>query len=203
MIGRIGFMAGAEVEDVACATAPGEAGSEDFAALEPGNEDGFQRLRYGELLAVHFLVFQHEIVVDTGCDRVARVDGPEAFALAGLAPLQRAGRAHQALEDLREVAGVQNEKAHAFPDALGDTLDDDIGNGAVVLVAPPGEDIGFGEAGFGQAVFRLLQRRRRRADTLDRCSAHWRWWCACPPDRCPERWHWWFRGCFHPRQWCE
>ena len=58
-----------------------------------------------------------------GCDAV---DHPEPLALAGLAPAQAAGGAHQPLEDLREVAGVEDDQAHALVDALGDAVDDGV-----------------------------------------------------------------------------
>ncbi len=104
------------------------------------------------------------MLADAGGDRMARVDRPQPLAFARLAPLQRAGCAHQPLEDFGEMAGMQHEQAHAFPDAPGDTLDDHVGDGAMILVAPPGQDIGLGKPGFAQPMLRLLQRRRRRRD---------------------------------------
>ena len=139
-------MAGAEIEDIAGTTTPGETRTENLTALEPGNEDGLERLRYGKLLAIHLLVFQLEMLGQAGGDRVAGIDGPQAFAFARLAPLQCARRTHQALERLGEVAGMQDDEAHAFPDALGDALHNVILNCAVVLVAPPDENVGLVEA---------------------------------------------------------
>ena len=68
---------------------------------------------------------------------MGEVDRPEPLALAGLAPAQGAGGAHQPLEDLREVAGVQHDQAHALVDPLGDPVDGGVLDGAVRLVAPP------------------------------------------------------------------
>ena len=70
---------------------------------------------------------------------------PETLALARLAPVQRAGRAHQPLEDLGEMAGMQDDQAHALPDALGDALDDLVVDRAVILVAPPEQHVGLGQ----------------------------------------------------------
>ena len=59
---------------------------------------------------------------------------------------------------------MQDDQAHAFPDALGDTLDDFILNRAMVLVAPPDENVGLVEALLRKPVFRLLQRSCRGID---------------------------------------
>ncbi|KRC12719.1 hypothetical protein ASE23_20400 [Rhizobium sp. Root73] len=91
-------MTGAEIEDVARTTAPGETGAEHFSTGKPRDEHGFQRFRHGELLAVHFLVFEYEVLVQASCNRMARVDHPQAFPLTRLTPFQRARRAHQPLE---------------------------------------------------------------------------------------------------------
>ena len=64
VIGRIGLVAGAEVEDVAGAAALGQARAEHFAALEPGDEHRLERLRHGELLAIHLLVLELEILAE-------------------------------------------------------------------------------------------------------------------------------------------
>ena len=53
-----------------------------------------------------------------------RVDDPEPLALAVLAPLEVAGRAHQPLEDPREVARVEDDQAHPVEDARVDPVDD-------------------------------------------------------------------------------
>ena len=71
VVGRIGLVAGAEIEDVAGAAALGQARAEHLAALEPGDEHGLQRLRHGELLAIHFLVFELEILAEALGDRMA------------------------------------------------------------------------------------------------------------------------------------
>ena len=95
-------------------------------------------------------------------DRMAAVDHPDALALARLAPFQAAGRAHQPLEDLREVAGVEDDQPHALPDAPLHALDDCVGDIAMRGVAPPEKHVGLGEPRLGQAVLGLLQRGGRR-----------------------------------------
>ena len=90
-------------------------------------------------------------------DRVAGVDDPEALALAGLAPLEVAGGAHQALEDLGEVAGVEDDQAHAVEDPLLDAIDDLVVDLAVGLVAPPEEDVGASARRSAQAVLGLVE----------------------------------------------
>src|SRR5690606_6888812 len=113
--------------------------------LEPGDEHGFQRLRYGEGLAIHFFHFEFEIGWQALGDRMTWIGDPETFAFARLAPGQPAWAAHQPLEDLREVAGMKHDQAHAFPHALGDALDDFVGNLTMRSMAPPYQDIRIGQ----------------------------------------------------------
>ncbi|MNL54220.1 hypothetical protein D3C87_1775330 [compost metagenome] len=97
-------MARAEIEDIAGAATIGETAPEHFATLKPADKDCLQRLRHAEGLAIHLFHFELEIGRQALGDRMARIGDPEALALTGLAPVQRAGRPHQALEYLREVA---------------------------------------------------------------------------------------------------
>ena len=150
-------MAGAEVEDVAGAAPIGEARTEHFAALEPADEHGFERLGDAERLAIHLFHFELEIGRQALGDRMAGGGDPDPLALARLAPVQGAGGAHQALEDLGEVGRVQQDDAHALPDALGDALDDFVGDVAMGGMAPPDQHVGFGQRLDGAAVLGLLQ----------------------------------------------
>ena len=162
VIDRIGLVAGPEIEDAAGAALVGEAGAEHLAALEPGDEHRLQRLRHGERLAIHFGVGDLDAFAEPCGDAVAAVDHPDALALARLAPFQRAGRAHQLAEDLREMPGVQDDQPHAFPDPLLHALDDGVLDLAVRGVAPPQQHVGLGEPRLGQPMLGLLQRRGRR-----------------------------------------
>ena len=65
--------------------------------------------------------------------------------LAVLAPLQVAGRAHQPLEDLREVPRVEDDEAHPVEDARVDAIDDRVAHLVVGGVAPPDQGVGRGE----------------------------------------------------------
>ena len=56
------------------------------------------------------------------------VDHPDALALARLAPFQAAGRPHQALEDFREMPGMEDDQPHPLPDVLLHALDDLVGD---------------------------------------------------------------------------
>ena len=109
-----------EVEDLARAALVGGAAAEDLAALEPGDEDQFVRLRNAERFAVHLLLREFDVLADAFDDRVPLGDDPEPLLLVGLAPLQIAGGAHQPLEDLREVTGVQDDQAGAVEHPLVD-----------------------------------------------------------------------------------
>ena len=92
-----------------------------------------------------------------GC---AGVDRPHQLALARVAPLEAARGAEQALEDLRVVAGVQDDEPHAAQHRLVHAVDDLVGDLVVRRVAPPGQHVGALEHLGGQAVLGLLERRR-------------------------------------------
>src|SRR5262245_57787546 len=56
VIGRVGLVAGAEVEDLAGAALVAATAAEDLAAGKPTDEDQGVRLRDVEMLAVHLLL---------------------------------------------------------------------------------------------------------------------------------------------------
>src|SRR5688572_26458008 len=124
VIRRVRFVARAEVDDPAGAARPRAAAAEDFAAREAGNEERTLGLGDVEELAVHLLAWQDEVVVHVPHDRVAGAGDPEDLALVGLAPLEVARGAHQALEDLGEVPAVQDDQAHAVQDRVVHAFDD-------------------------------------------------------------------------------
>ncbi|MNV82077.1 hypothetical protein D3C71_1757900 [compost metagenome] len=59
---------------------------------------------------------------------------------------------------------MQNDQPHAFPHTPGYALHDLVTDRTVILVPPPQKHVGVGQPLLGQAMFRLLQRRRRRLD---------------------------------------
>ena len=69
-------MSWSEVEDFALASVEAAAASEDFASLEPADEDQLVGGGDVEELAVHFCVFDLEVVVDTLSNRVPRRHNP-------------------------------------------------------------------------------------------------------------------------------
>ena len=71
------------------------------------------------------------------------VDHPEALDFAGFAPLERAGCSHELAEYFREMAGMQHDQPHAFPDAFLYALDNGVAHLAMDLVAPPEQDMGI------------------------------------------------------------
>ena len=115
VVDRIGLVARAEIEDAAGAALVGEAGTEHLAALEPGDEHRLQRLRHGERFAIHFRVGDLDALAEPLGDAMAAVDHPDALALAGLAPFQRARRAHQLPEDFREMRRSAARSAPCLP----------------------------------------------------------------------------------------
>jgi hypothetical protein len=100
-----------------------------------------------------------EVFAQPSRDWMARINAPHPFALANLAPDQRTARSHQTLKDLRKVAGMENDEAHAVEDPLLDAIDDAIFDVAVGHVSPPGQHVGICEYLVGQAVIWLVEGR--------------------------------------------
>ncbi len=80
------FMPGPKIKDFAVTSFPAAAGPEDFTSLEPGNEDRLFRCGNSERFAVHFLVGNLEVGLDSLGNRMSGVADPEAFLLARFAP---------------------------------------------------------------------------------------------------------------------
>ena len=156
----MGLVARPEVDDPAATAPVRAAAAEHLAALEPAHEDQLVRGRDVEVLAVHLLLRQDEGLAEALGDRMRRVHDPQALAAAVLPPLEVAGRAHQPLEDPREVARVQDDQAHPVEDPGVDPVDDVVAHLVMRDVAPPGQHIRLGEDRVGQAVVRLVERRR-------------------------------------------
>jgi len=157
MVDGIHLMAWAEVEDATEAACPSCAAAEDFAALEPRHKDQFVRCWNAKGLSIHFGVFDLDAVADACGDGVAWIDHPDALSLACFPPAQGAARAHEALEDFREMPGVKDDESHASEDALLHAGDGFVEDGVVGGVAPPEEDVCFVENGLGQALIWLIE----------------------------------------------
>ena len=150
------LVAGAEVEDPAGAAAEAAAAAEDLAAGERADEDELVGRRDVEVLAVHLLGVELDRLRDAGGDRVRRVDAPHELALALVAPAQAARGAEQPLEDLRVVAGVEHEQAHAAEHGGVHAVDDRVVDLVVGDVAPPGQHVGGVEHVLREPVLGLL-----------------------------------------------
>ncbi len=68
--------------------------------------------------------------------------------------------AHQPLEDLGEMSGVEDDQAHPFQHARLDPVDDGVADIPVRHVPPPEEHIGVRQHLIRQPVVRLIQRGR-------------------------------------------
>src|SRR5699024_8647529 len=99
----------AEVEDLALAAAEHGAGAEHLSTGEGGDEHQLVESGDVEHLAVHLLLRDDDRVRDAAGDRMGAVDGPHPLLLAVVAPQQVAGGAHQGLERLGVVGGVQRD----------------------------------------------------------------------------------------------
>ena len=161
MVHRVLQVARAEVEDPPRAAEVAAAPAKDLAALERAYEHELVRRRDVEELAVHLLVGDDDGLGHPGGDRMRGADRPDELALAAQVgpPDERAGRAHQALEDLRVVAGVEDHDAHAVQHPAEYALDHLIGHLVVRGVPPPGQDVRVGKQCTGQAVLRFVQGR--------------------------------------------
>ncbi len=117
------LVAGGEVEDLPEAAAVRHTAPEDLAAGEPEMMISLVRGRDVEVLAVHLL-----LGMTSGSGRRAvigclRVDGPRAPGRARCANRSVQRGCHELAEDLRPVAGVQDDEAHAGQDVLVDAVD--------------------------------------------------------------------------------
>ncbi len=82
---------------------------ENLTPLEPAHENQFVGGRNVKVLPIHFFTLDHKGLAQPLCNGVAGRNNPEALALAHIAPLEIAGGAHKALEDLGEVPRVQHD----------------------------------------------------------------------------------------------
>ena len=157
VIGGVGFMARAEVENLALAASPSGAGSEDLATGKPADEEEFVRGGNAEGFAIHLLGRELDVGADALGDGVGRADVPEAFLVSGLAPSEGASVAHEGLEDLGVVAAVEDDETHAFEDAGANLGDDGVGDVSVGHVAPPSKDVSLLEDSVGEAVLGFVE----------------------------------------------
>ena len=180
VVDGIVLITGGEEEDAAVAALVGHAGAEDLAAREGGEEHQLVGCRDVEELAVHLLLRNHERLRHALRDGVCGVDGPHEFTVLFRAPPQCARCTHELAEDLRPMAGVQHEQAHACENVPVHALDDLVGDFPVGGVAPPDEHVGGGEDLFGEPVLWLVQRGGRDLgaiaqvldDALGDCGVH-------------------------------
>src|SRR5690606_36227290 len=86
-------------------------------------------------------------------------DRPHPLLVRRLAPAKGARRAHQPLEDLRIVGGVQRDQSHALEHTPVHPFDDRVLHFLVCLVSPPNQYICPLEDGLAQAVLRFVERR--------------------------------------------
>ena len=74
--------------------------------------------------------------------------------------------AHQPLEDLGEVAGVQHDQPHALQHALLHAVHDLVLHLAVRHMAPPGQHVGVEQHFLGQPMLGLVQRSSLDVEAL-------------------------------------
>src|SRR3712207_9549894 len=72
-----------------------------------------------------------------------------------------------ALEDLREVPGVQDQQAHAAEHVALHTLHDFVADVRVGDVSPPEQDVGLCEHLLGEAVLFVTEHRRSEEHTSE------------------------------------
>ncbi len=126
-VGRVGLVPGAETEDLAASTGPGERRAEDLPAGEPGDHRDLLGLGDLEHLSVRLLAGDLEVAVEASADRVLGLDDPHPLRVRGDPPVDRAGGANERAEDVRVVARMEADEAHAGAYALDQALDHGIG----------------------------------------------------------------------------
>src|ERR671926_83697 len=102
VVGGVLLVARTEVEDPTPPPPVTQAAPEDLPTSEPAHEDELVRLRYVEWLAVH-LLFELDVLTEPLRYGMPWRDDPEPLGVV-VAPLEVTGRAHELLEDLREVS---------------------------------------------------------------------------------------------------
>jgi hypothetical protein len=155
----VGLVARLEVDDRAQAPLPGAQAAEHLAAREPADHQQLVGLGDVEPLAVHLLLGELDGLADAVQHGVARPQVPEPLVGAILAPLERAGGAHQPLERLGEVARVKDDQAHPAQHRALHPVDDGVAHLGMRLVTPPDQRVRGRQDVGGQTVLRLVERR--------------------------------------------
>ena len=115
---------------------------EHFNIPQP-DELVFIRLGDVEVLAVHLLVGNDNLLVQAVRDGMAGVHHPQDLLFTVFPPLQHAGiGAADLLEDLASVPGVEHNQAHALLDALVHPVHDLVRHLMMGHVPPPDQHIG-------------------------------------------------------------
>ena len=99
MEGRIAFMAGLKIENLAEASLPATARAENLATREPTYENKLIGSGNIKILAVHFFNGQAEMSRYSLSDGMSGVNAPESLSVA-VTPAEIAGRAHKLFEYL-------------------------------------------------------------------------------------------------------
>src|SRR4030095_7958811 len=149
-----------EIKDFALAAVKGAAAAEHFSAFEPAYEYELIWCWYIKVLAIHFLVLQSNVLRKAGCDRMCWINDPNTLLLARFAPLQIAARTHQLFENFREVAGMQNDQAHAREYTLLNTFNYGVIHLIMPHMSPPNKNVRIRETLLRKSMFRFLKRRR-------------------------------------------
>jgi len=157
IIGRIGLVSGAEIENLPLTATKRACAPHHFSALEPTDHDQFIRSRDIEVLPVHLLPLQFHVFADSRHDRMSGIDNPQSFFLVGHPPLERAGCAHQTSEYLRSVSRMQHDEPHAPQHPAMHPVDNRIGHFFMRFVSPPNQNICRIQRILGQAMLRFVQ----------------------------------------------
>ncbi|MMZ60509.1 hypothetical protein D1872_226080 [compost metagenome] len=160
MVHREGFMTRAEIEDLAQPSLIAAAAAENFAALEPGDEHQLIRGRDFKAFAVHFFLWNFNILAQSPRDRMARLNDPDPLFFPVIPPFQRSGvRSHQAAENLGGMPRVKHNQSHAVQHLLPDPLDDRIADFVMRHMAPPEQHVRLLQHLVRQPMLRLIQHR--------------------------------------------
>lgn len=165
LIGRIGFVSGLEIEDLAVSAGKGTAAAENLSAIEPTDKNNLVGIRDIERFAVHFFILKKESVLHTLGNRMIRLNRPDPLART-VAPFEIAGRTHETLEYLGMMSRVENDESHAAENSLLYAVNDLVADPRVTHMSPPEKNVRIRQNFFGQTVLGHIERCRADLDIV-------------------------------------
>src|ERR1041384_8867535 len=144
MVRRMRFMPRPKVEEAPRAPRPAAPAAEHLPAGEAADQHRLLRLGDVEKFAVHLLVFEDKMVVDSLSNRMPRPRDPQNLPVSRLAPLEVAARPHQLSKNLGKMSAVQHDQPHPSQPALLNAIHNRILHVLVRYMSPPDHHVRLG-----------------------------------------------------------